>query len=322
MPLIRLLGGAPRVVDGQRMDPLVQFMVRYFADPPGTLASVEKTREGFDRQGTWLTHAAQPGVTIVPWVIEGPVGPIPCEIHRPRGLPVGDAPVLVFYHGGGYCAGSLTSHRDVCRQLAHDGQCAVVAVDFRLAPEHRFPVPIGDCLAAFDAVVAHARELGFDPARVGVGGDSAGANAAAVVAQERKAAATPPRFQILWAPWVDMSRQTRSYELFGRGYFLERPKLEWYPRHYLPRPEDALDPMASPLLGDVSGVCPAALLIAGFDPLRDEGVAYAEKLRAAGVATYATVYDALVHPFINVAGCVPAARAAFDDATALLRRHL
>lgn len=322
MPLVRLVGGAPKVVDGQRLDPLVQFMVRYFADPPGTLASVEKTREGFDRQGTWLTHAPQPGVRILPWLVEGPAGPIRCEIHRPQGLPARDAPVLVFYHGGGFCAGSLTSHRDVCRQLAHDGRCAVVAVDYRLAPEHPYPVGIGDCLAAFDAVVAEARELGFDPARVGVGGDSAGANAAAVVAQQRKAAPHPPRFQILWAPCVDMSRQARSYELFELGYFLEKPKLEWYARHYLPHPDDALDPMASPLLGDVSGVCPAALLIAGFDPLRDEGVAYGEKLKAAGVETHVKVYEGLVHPFINVAGCVPAASASFDDATALLRRYL
>lgn len=322
IPLIRLLGGPPKVVDGQRMDPLVQFMVRYFADPPGTLDSVARTREGFDIQGTWLTHRPQPGVSVTPWAAEGPIGPIPCEIHRPKGLPARDAPVLVFYHGGGHAAGSLVSHRGVCRQLAHDAQCAVVAVDYRLAPEHRFPVGIGDCLAAFDAVVAHAWELGFDPARVGVGGDSAGANAAAVVAQQRKAAPQPPRFQILWVPWVDMSRQTRSYELFDLGYFLEKPKMEWYTAHYLARPEDALDPMASPLLGDVSGVCPAALLIAGFDPLRDEGVAYGRKLRAAGVETHATVYEGLVHPFINVAGCVPAAARAFEDATALLRRHL
>lgn len=321
-PLIRLLGGPPKVVDGQRMDPLVQFMVRYFADPPGTLDSVARTREGFDVQGTWLTHRPQPGVSVTPWTAEGSAGPIPCEIHRPKGLPARDAPVLVFYHGGGHAAGSLVSHRGVCRQLAHDGQCAVVAVDYRLAPEHRFPVGIGDCLAAFDAVVAHAWELGFDPARVGVGGDSAGANAAAVVAQQRKAAPQPPRFQILWVPWVDMSRQTRSYELFDLGYFLEKPKMEWYTAHYLARPEDALDPMASPLPGDVSGVCPAALLIAGFDPLRDEGVAYGRKLRAAGVETHVTVYEGLVHPFINVAGCVPAAARAFEDAAALLRRHL
>ena len=321
-PLIRLLGGPPKVVDGQRMDPLVQFMVRHFADPPGTLDSVARTREGFDKQGTWLTHRPQPGVSVTPWVAEGPAGPVPCEIHRPKGLPARDAPVLVFYHGGGHAAGSLVSHRGVCRQLAHDAQCAVVAVDYRLAPEYRFPVGIGDCLAAFDAVVAHAWELGFDPARVGVGGDSAGANAAAVVAQQRKAAPQPPRFQILWVPWVDMSRQTRSYELFDLGYFLEKPKMEWYTAHYLARPEDALDPMASPLLGDASGVCPAALLIAGFDPLRDEGVAYGHKLRAAGVATHATVYEGLVHPFINVAGGGPAAARAFEDATALLRRHL
>lgn len=322
MPVIRRLAGTPRVIDGQRLDPLVQFMVRYFADPPGTLDSVEKTRSGFDLQGNWLTHAPQPGVRIDAWRFDGPAGPVRCEIHRPASLPRRDAPVLVFFHGGGHVAGSLDSHRDVCRQLAHEGECAVVAVDYRLAPEHRFPAGIEDCLAAFDAVVAQSAALGFDPRRIAVGGDSAGGNAAAVVAQQRRDAPCPPRLQMLWVPWLDMSRQSRSYQLFAEGYFLEKPKMEWYTELYLRRPEDAFDPKASPLLGDVHGVCPAVLLIAGFDPLRDEGLAYGDKLQAAGVSTFVKVFEGLVHPFINVAGSVPAARAAFTEATALLRARL
>lgn len=322
MPIIEFLGGPPRIVDGHRLDPLIQFMVRYFADPPGTLDSVEKTRSGFDLQGNWLTHPPEPGVRLQSWTVRGPAGPVPCEIYRPAALPARDAPALLFFHGGGHAAGSLVSHRDVCRQLAHEGQCAVVAVDYRLAPEHRFPVGIHDCLAAFDAVVAQSRELGFDPRRIAIGGDSAGGNITAVVAQQRRSAPCPPRVQMLWVPWLDMSRQSRSYELFAEGYFLEKAKMEWYTDLYLRRPEDALDPMASPLLGDVRGVCPAVLLIAGFDPLRDEGLAYADKLRAAGVSVYARLFEGLVHPFLNVAGSVPAARAAFTEAMALLRaRH-
>lgn len=322
VPVMKLLSSRPYEIDGQRLDPVVQFMVRYFTDPPGTVATVEETRHGFDTQGNWLTHPPEPTVKIEPWVIRGPVGPIRCEIHRPASLPREGAPVLIFYHGGGHVGGSLDSHRDVCRQLAHDGRCAVVAVDYRLAPEHRFPVGIKDCLAAFDAVVAEADALGFDPRRVGVGGDSAGGNAAAVVAQQRRDAPFPPRLQMLWVPWVDMSKQSRSYELFAEGFFLEKAKMEWYTNHYLRKAEDALDPMASPLLGDVNGVCPAVLLIAGFDPLRDEGIAYGQKLKAAGVSTHMRVFTGLVHPFINVAGFLPAANAAFAEATRLLREKL
>eukprot|EP00667_Euglena_gracilis_P022220 EG_transcript_24629 len=242
LPVIRFLVGQPIKVDGQVLDPLVQLMTRHFADPPGTLDSVEKTRQGFDTQGIWLSHPPEPTVQIEPWVVEGPAGPVRCEIHRPASLPRSNAPVLVFYHGGGHAAGSLDSHRDVCRQIAHEGQCAVVAVDYRLAPEHRFPIGINDCLAAFDAVVEHSSTLGFDPRRIGVGGDSAGGNVSAVVAQQRRHAPFPPRVQMLWVPWLDMSRQSRSYELFAEGYFLEKVKMEWYTDLYLRSPEDALDP--------------------------------------------------------------------------------
>jgi acetyl esterase len=322
LPIMKLLSGKPAQIDGRQLDPVVQFMVRHFAEPPGTLASVKETRDGFDVQGNWLTHAPEPSVRIVPWSFQGPSGEVRCEIHRPASLPVKDAPVLIFFHGGGHVAGSLESHRDVCRQLAHDGRCAVIAVDYRLAPEHRFPVGINDCIAAFDAVVANAQSLGIDPARIGLGGDSAGGNAAAVVAQQRRKAAFPPRLQMLWVPWLDMSKQSHSYQLFAEGFFLEKAKMEWYTDLYLSKPDDALDPMASPLLGDVDGVCPAVLLIAGFDPLRDEGLAYGEKLKAAGVPTVVRLFDGLVHPFINVAGYVPAANAAFSEATRHLRERL
>lgn len=321
-PLMRALSGAPQQIDGQRLDPVVQFMVRYFADPPGTLDSVEKTRQGFDVQGDWLTHRPERSVRIEPWTCTGPAGAIPCEIYRPAGLPRHNAPVLVFYHGGGHVAGSLVSHREVCRQIAHEGQCAVVAVGYRLAPEHKFPVGINDCIAAYDAVVTQAEALGIDPRRIALGGDSAGGNATAVVAQARRNAPYPPRLQMLWVPWLDMSKQSRSYQLFAEGFFLEKAKMEWYTDHYLSKPEDALDPLASPLLGDVNGVCPAVLLIAGFDPLRDEGLAYGEKLKAAGVSVHVRVFEGLVHPFLNVAGFVPAANAAFSEAMRLMReRH-
>jgi len=321
-PILKRLSGPTIEIDGQTLDPLVQFLVRNFADKPGDVGTVESTRHSFDTQGTWMDFPHHPSVKAQRGSFDGPAGGIPYEMYRPKGLPAKDAPVMVFYHGGGHTGGSIKSHAGACRELARRADIAVVSVEYRLAPEHRFPVGIDDCLAAYDAVFAQADTLGIDRARIAVGGDSAGANVAAVLAQQRKDAPHPPAYQILWVPWVDMSKQTRSYDLFDVGFFLEKPKMEWYIDNYLAAPEDAMHPKASPILGDVSGVCPAALLIAGFDPLRDEGVAYGEKLKAAGVATDVKVYDTLVHPFVNVAGCVPAAAAAFDDAVGLLRENL
>ncbi|GGX51292.1 alpha/beta hydrolase [Tateyamaria omphalii] len=320
--VVRLLAGKPVVIDGQQLDPLIQMMVKRFGDPPGQIGTVASTREGYETKGDWLTHPPHPDVIIALHTFDGPNGRIPCEIHRPKALAQKDAPVLIFYHGGGHVGGSLTSHRDVCRQLAYEANMAVVAVDYRLAPEHKFPVGINDCLAAFDTVARDAASLGFDAGRIAVGGDSAGGNAAAIVAQQRRYSEVSPKYQLLWVPWLDMSKQSRSYDLFGHGYYLEKAKMEWFTDHYLHDPSQALDPLVSPLLGDVSGVCPAGVLVAGFDPLRDEGRAYANKLTEAGIPTELHVFEDLVHIFINIGGHVPAARRAFDQAVSMLRANV
>lgn len=320
-PVHRLLSGPDVEIDGQTLDPLVNMMVKHFADDPNKIQSIEKIRASFDEQGDWFSHAPSPFVTMTPLVIDGPAGPINCEIHRPKGLP-SPAPVLMFFHAGGHVSGSLESHRGVCRQLALDVNCAVVAVDYRLAPEHKFPVGVNDCLAAYDSIVEQSVELGFDPDRISVGGDSAGGNVSAVIAQQRKDAAHPPKFQMLWVPWVDMSKQTRSYELFADGFFLTKAQMEWFVELYFEDQKDATNPMASPLLGDVEGVCPAALFIAGFDPLRDEGLAYGKKLQEAGVTAEIHLQTDLVHPYNNVAGYVPAADRAFNEAVQVLRKYM
>jgi acetyl esterase len=321
--IIKLFVGKPIHIDGQTMDPVVQFMVKYFVEhETGYIPSIEDERREFDIQGAWFAHNPEPSVSITKWTVHGPHGEIPSEIHRPAKLPAKDAPALIYYHGGGHVSGSLESHRNLCRQLSHDVNCAVVAVDYRLAPENKFPIGINDCLAAYDAVVQQAHELGIDPKRISVGGDSAGGNAAAVVAQQRKSASFPPKFQALWVPWLDMSKQTHSYELMGEGFFLEKKKMEWYTAHYLRSEEDGLNPLASPSLGDVEGVCPAAIFSAGFDPLRDEGRDYVEKLKAAGVPTQYRLYESVIHPFINVAGKIPAARKAFNEAVAILKENM
>ena len=321
--IIKLLIGRPIQIDGQTMDPIVQFMVKFFVDHEiGYIPLVEEERREFDIQGSWFAHKPDPSVSITRWAVNGPNGEIPIEIHRPATLPAKLAPALMYYHGGGYVSGSLESHRNLCRQLAHEVICAVVAVDYRLAPENKFPIGINDCLASFDAVVHQAHELGFDPKRISIGGDSAGGNAAAVIAQQRKSSSYPPKFQALWVPWLDMSKQTRSYELMGESFFLEKKKMEWYTTNYLRSEEDGLNPLASPSLGDVEGVCPAAIFSAGFDPLRDEGRDYAEKLKAAGVLTQYKLYEGVVHPFVNVAGKIPIARKAFDEAIVIIKENI
>lgn len=321
--IIKLVIGKPIQIDGQTMDPVAQFMVKYFVEHEiGYIPSVEEERREFDIQGSWFAHKPEPSVSIEKWTVDGPNGEIPLEIHRPAKLPTLHAPALIYYHGGGHVSGSLESHRNLCRQIAHDVNCAVVAVDHRLAPENKFPTGINDCLAAYDAVVQQALDLGLNPKRISVGGDSAGGNAAAVIAQQRKSSSFPPKFQALWVPWLDMSKQTHSYELMGEGFFLEKKKMEWYTAHYLRSEEDGMDPLASPSLGDVEGVCPAAIFSAGFDPLRDEGRDYAEKLKAAGVPTQYILYKGFIHPFVNVAGKLPAASKAFDEAVFLLKENI
>lgn len=322
LPIMRALSGPPISIDGQQLDPVVQFMVKYFTDPPGTIKTVAKTRENLDQQGSWLVHKRKPGVDVREGTFGGPNGPVPYASYRNKRLRDLDVPVMVFFHGGGHTGGSVFSHDGICHQLAHATDFDIISIEYRLAPDHKFPAGVNDCLAAYDAIATGATELRINPRRIAVGGDSAGANLAAMVAQQRKSATNPPQFQLLWVPWVDMSKQTQSYELFDLGFFLEKPTMEWFTANYINDPSDALDPRASPMLGDVEGVCPAALLIAGFDPLRDEGLAYGEKLKAAGVETDVRLYEDLVHPFINVAGFVPAADAAFDDAVAILKANL
>ncbi|MEM1281915.1 MAG: alpha/beta hydrolase [Chlamydiota bacterium] len=323
LPLVRLLIGKPIRIDGQTMDPYIQLMVKFFTTHGvGYLPTPEEERREFDIQGNWFAHDPEPSVSISKWMVNGRNGQVPCEIHRPAALSPSDAPTLVYFHGGGYLSGSLDSHRNLCRQLAHEVNCVVIAVDYRLAPEHKFPIGIHDCLDAFDAVVNQAKSQGLDPFRIAVGGDSAGGNAAAVVAQQRKSASFPPRFQALWVPWLDMSKLTPSYESMGEGFFLEKKKMAWYTDHYLSKKSEGLDPLASPALGSVEGVCPAALFIAGFDPLRDEGLAYGEMLKDSGIAVEIRLYEGVIHPVMNVAGKVPIAGQIFDEVVDVLKRNL
>lgn len=319
-PLMRLVAGEPIVRDGLTLDLQVQFMMKLFVTQDGAIPSIPRMRRDTDTMGSWLAQRdTRAGLSVESLQLDGPAGVIPARLYRPHMLNI-SAPALVFFHGGGYVIGSLESHDLPCRRLALDAGCIVVAVDYRLAPEHPFPAGIEDSIAAFRQVGLRAAELGIDASRIAVGGDSAGGGISAVVAQVTRSDAIAPCFQMLWAPWVDLSCRRRSHNAFAQGFFLDTAHLQWYCGHYLPQPSDALDPRASPMLGDVCGVAPAAVLVAGFDPLHDEGEAYAQKLREAGVPVLLRHYTGLTHPFINIAGSVKAASTAFDEASAILRR--
>jgi acetyl esterase len=229
---------------------------------------------------------------------------------------------VVFYHGGGFVLGSLRSHDGECRALALGAHAIVVAVDYRRAPEHPFPAAVDDGVAALRWVAGNAASFGGDAARIAVAGDSAGGNIAAVVARDTREEAERPIFQLLIYPAADCTRSHASHGHFREGFLLTKASIDWFLDHYLGE-RDLTHPRASPLFAeDVGGVPPAMILTAGFDPLRDEGKAYAEKLAAAGVPVDHRCYGGLVHGFFNMTAAVEAARRALDDAVNGLRGAL
>lgn len=240
--------------------------------------------------------------------IPGPGGDIPVRIYTPVDAAAGPLPVLVYFHGGGWVVGDLDSHDAVCRSLANASGCKIVSVDYRMAPEDPWPASPDDCYAAVEWVVAHAAELGVDTNRLAVGGDSAGGNLAAVVTLRARAANGPHiAFQLLIYPAVDATMSMPSNESNGEGYFLEKVGMEWFYGHYLTDASDAKNPDVSPLFADnFSGLPPAYVITAEYDPLRDEGRAYAEKLEAAGVAVEYINYPTMIHGFFGFQALVNA----------------
>ncbi len=242
-------------------------------------------------------------------VADGPGGPIPLRLYRGLGTEAGALlPALVFFHGGGWTIGDLDTHDVVCRTLANKARCAVVAVDYRMGPEHKFPAAVEDCIAATRWVAAQAAAIGVDAARIAVGGDSAGGNLAAVVAIALRDAGGPPLvFQALVYPATDQRMDSESHSRLSDGYLLTRNNMLWFRGNYL-EPGQYEDWRASPIRAvDLARLPPAHIITAGYDPLLDEGRAFSDGLVAAGVPVLYECFEGMTHGFLTMGGVVAAA---------------
>jgi acetyl esterase len=305
------------------LDPNVQLMLDSIAQSgAGSICDVgvEQARQSFDLFGT--LGGTVEVARVEDHTVPGPGGDIPVRLYSPAAGEV--LPVVVYFHGGGWCIGNITSHDGVCRKLAAGSGLTVVSVDYRLAPEHTFPCAAEDCYAAACWVAQHAGELGVDGSRLAVAGDSAGGNLAAVTSiLARDRGAPTIAFQLLVYPLTDATMGFPSIKENGEGYLLTAADIAWFYDHYAGTDSDRKNPMLSPLYApNLSALPPALVMTAEYDPLRDEGEAYADALQQAGVSARASRYDGLVHGFFGLDAIVPASAAAMEEATAALRNAL
>ena len=321
-----LLGGHSISIDGNTLDTTLQLLLAA-QTAVGLNALIASPDVGASRTQLRILTASFkkniPVAAVTNLSIPGPESSIRARHYRP--IDGQGQPLLVFYHGGGQVIGDLETHDDLCRQICREGGLHVLSVDYRLAPEHKAPAGADDAYAAFRWALEHAGELGADPGRVAVGGDSAGGNLAAVVSQRaRNEGARLPALQLLFYPVTNYSGETRSQTLFAKGFFLTKQDLDWCRNWFLAgAPVDALDPRVSPLLADdLSGLPPTLLLTAGFDPLRDEGRQYADALRKVGVTVDYREFGSLVHGFANFFPLGGGCTRAVAETISALRAHL
>jgi acetyl esterase len=298
-------------------------LIAALGEPPLREQTILDFRER-RRRGRELINTPPPTLAVIRDVeIRGGDGPIAARVYDD--VDGRDRPTLVYFHGGGFVYGDLDSHDGICRRLAKAGGLRVVAVDYRLAPEHPFPRPVEDALAAFRDVAAHPQRFGADPARLAIGGDSAGACLSTIVARDvarRRDAAL--RHQTLFYPVTQQGRVTRSRERFAEGYFLTREGIDWFTDLYLGRTWTGVsDERISPLDFDVpEGLAPAFVITAGLDPLLDEGAAYAAKLKQAGVAVRYADYPDQIHGFLSFTAFSSVAEEVLADAGREIARAL
>ncbi|MGO9926266.1 MAG: alpha/beta hydrolase [Mycobacterium sp.] len=325
-----LFRGRSIIIDGNTLDPTLQLMLSGLRavgfdglvvddDPAASRAHLYEICMGFP--------GPQIHVEVEDLSLPGPAGAIRARHYRPASGETG--PLLVFYHGGGWVIGDLDTHDALCRLTCRDAGVHVLSIDYRLAPEHPAPAAVEDAYAAFRWAYEHAGELGAIPGRVAVGGDSAGGNLAAVVCQLARDAAQneggpTPVFQWLIYPRTDFTAQTRSLSLFARGFLLTRRDIDWFHAQYVRGSGvAATDPRLSPLLAEsLSGLAPALIAVAGFDPLRDEGESYAAALRAAGTAVDLRCMGSLTHGFASLFQLGGDSAVGTSELISALRAHL
>lgn len=296
-------------------------MIAMLGAPPLSEITPQQFRDMRARSRDMLNAAWPEPKHYRTFTVAGGAGPIRARLYDDED---GVRPALIYFHGGGFTFGDLESHDQLCRRLSKIGAMRVISVEYRLAPEAPFPAAVDDAWAAMNDILARAEELGVDRARIGVGGDSAGANLATVTARRAAMEDAPPiRHQLLIYPVTQSVRSTPSREKFAEGYFLTEESMDWFDGHYLPKGIDRTDPRISPLLAPVpANLAPALIITAGFDPLLDEGRDYAGALNKAGVACRYVDYADQIHGFMSFCNFSSVAEEAIADAAKEVRRAL
>ena len=322
---LRLLDGH-RIRRGHRvMDPKAQIVGEFVKSirVPGYYPPLPELRQQLRTMVTLMDEPAPALPRIEDIRIPGPAGPIPARVYSADAGPT-PRPTVAYFHGGGWVQGDLETHHGLCARLAKHADAVVVAVDYRLAPEHKFPAGVEDCFAAYRWLRAHARDVGGTSTRVAVAGDSAGGNLAAVISQLAASAGVEvPTCQALIYPAVDFSLETDSHRELADGHVIPRDRIVWYSEQYLRGEPDKSDVRASPLRASkLAGQPPALIITAGFDPLRDEGHAYAAKLREAGVDVVYREYPGQIHAFVSLTKAIPQGLACTLEIAEYLRQRL
>lgn len=304
------------------LDPRIRAFIDQAASsgaPPLSSLTPKQARAGFRTLFENFGGTPLPVAKSEDRVIPGPAGDIGLRIYTPEGK--GPFPVLMFFHGGGWVVGDLDTHDPLCRALTNEARCVTVAVDYRLAPEHKFPAAADDCYAAAQWAARNGAAIGGQPGRIAVSGDSAGGNlAAAVSLMARERGDLQVGHQLLMYPALDASLQTKSMSDCAEGYLLTRADMVWFWGHYLRGDADRSNPYACPAAAkDLSGLPPAIVITAEFDPLRDEGEAYARRMEQVGVRVVCKRYDGMTHGFMSMTGFVDQARKAIEEAAVHLR---
>src|SRR6266849_8659163 len=323
---LRLLDGHRISRGGRTMDPKAQIVGEFIKSirVPGYYPPLPELRQQL-RTMVGLMDEPAPALSRIEDIdIPGPAGAIGARVYDPAAASTSLRPVVAYFHGGGWVQGDLETHHGLCARLALRSGALVVAVDYRLAPEHKFPAAVEDCVAAFRWVRALGRDIGADPDRVAVAGDSAGGNLSAVVSQLAASAGTHvPTCQVLIYPAVDFSLATDAHRELADGHVIPRDRILWYTEQYLKSEADKTDLRASPLRAQkLAGQPPAMIVTGGFDPLRDEGRAYGDRLRQAGVDVVYREYPGQIHAFVSLTKAIPQGMACTLEIAEYLRKRL